>query len=110
MAMADMSGASVARRGNRRGPQAVEGGRIAPPLHRATIAPAHIPSPQELPIVTIRLLSTLATLAAATLALSATVAPAARAAEPKVLNIYNWSDYIADDTIKNFEKETGITV
>lgn len=36
---------------------------------------------------------------------------AARAAdEPKVLNIYNWSDYIADDTLKNFEKETGIKV
>ncbi len=34
----------------------------------------------------------------------------ALAAEPKVLNIYNWSDYIADDTIKNFEKETGIKV
>ncbi len=34
----------------------------------------------------------------------------ARAADPKVLNIYNWSDYIADDTIKNFEKETGIKV
>jgi len=33
-----------------------------------------------------------------------------RAAEPKVLNIYNWSDYIAEDTIKNFEKETGIKV
>jgi putrescine transport system substrate-binding protein len=32
------------------------------------------------------------------------------AAEPKVLNIYNWSDYIAEDTIKNFEKETGIKV
>ena len=32
------------------------------------------------------------------------------AAEPKVLNVYNWSDYIADDTIKNFEKETGIKV
>jgi len=30
--------------------------------------------------------------------------------EEKVLNIYNWSDYIADDTIKNFEKETGIKV
>ncbi|NHZ65845.1 polyamine ABC transporter substrate-binding protein [Massilia genomosp. 1] len=30
--------------------------------------------------------------------------------EEKVLNIYNWSDYIADDTIKNFTKETGITV
>jgi putrescine transport system substrate-binding protein len=34
----------------------------------------------------------------------------AQAAEPKVLNIYNWSDYIAEDTIKNFEKETGIKV
>jgi putrescine transport system substrate-binding protein len=34
----------------------------------------------------------------------------AHAAEPKVLNIYNWSDYIAEDTIKNFEKETGIKV
>ena len=31
-------------------------------------------------------------------------------AEEKILNIYNWSDYIADDTIKNFEKETGIKV
>jgi len=35
---------------------------------------------------------------------------AAHAADSKVLNIYNWSDYIADDTIKNFEKETGIKV
>jgi putrescine transport system substrate-binding protein len=35
---------------------------------------------------------------------------AALAADPKVLNIYNWSDYIADDTIRNFEKETGIKV
>jgi putrescine transport system substrate-binding protein len=34
----------------------------------------------------------------------------ARADEEKVLNIYNWSDYIADDTIANFEKETGIKV
>jgi putrescine transport system substrate-binding protein len=32
------------------------------------------------------------------------------AQEEKVLNIYNWSDYIADDTIQNFEKETGIKV
>ena len=30
--------------------------------------------------------------------------------EDKVLNIYNWSDYIAEDTLKNFEKETGIKV
>src|SRR3954452_11585832 len=34
----------------------------------------------------------------------------ARAAEPKVLNVYNWSDYIADDTIAKFEAETGIKV
>jgi putrescine transport system substrate-binding protein len=30
--------------------------------------------------------------------------------EEKILNIYNWSDYIAEDTVKNFEKETGIKV
>ncbi|MDO8177934.1 MAG: polyamine ABC transporter substrate-binding protein [Undibacterium sp.] len=35
---------------------------------------------------------------------------AVQAQEEKVLNIYNWSDYIAEDTIKNFEKETGIKV
>jgi putrescine transport system substrate-binding protein len=35
---------------------------------------------------------------------------AAPAAEEKVLNIYNWSDYIAEDTIANFEQETGIKV
>ena len=29
----------------------------------------------------------------------------ALAQEEKVLNIYNWSDYIAEDTIKNFEKD-----
>ena len=47
--------------------------------------------------------------ALATGALAAT-ATAFAADEPKVLNVYNWSDYIADDTIKNFEKETGIKV
>ena len=30
--------------------------------------------------------------------------------EEKVLNVYNWSDYIAEDTLANFEKETGIKV
>ncbi len=30
--------------------------------------------------------------------------------EEKFLNFYNWSSYIADDTIANFEKETGIKV
>jgi putrescine transport system substrate-binding protein len=53
-------------------------------------------------------------LAPSLFALACTVAAVAAhaqgAAEPKVLNIYNWSDYIADDTLKNFEKETGIKV
>ncbi|MCE2971507.1 MAG: polyamine ABC transporter substrate-binding protein [Burkholderiales bacterium] len=31
-------------------------------------------------------------------------------AQSKVLNVYNWSDYIGDDTIANFEKETDIKV
>ncbi len=34
----------------------------------------------------------------------------ALAEEEKVLNIYNWADYIAEDTIRNFEKKTGIRV
>jgi putrescine transport system substrate-binding protein len=46
-------------------------------------------------------------LAAAVLALTAL--PAAAAGEPR-LHIYNWSDYIAADTIANFTKETGIAV
>lgn len=32
------------------------------------------------------------------------------AQDEKVLNFYNWADYIGTDTIKNFEKETGIKV
>jgi putrescine transport system substrate-binding protein len=31
-------------------------------------------------------------------------------AEEKVLNLYIWNDYLAPDTIANFEKETGIKV
>ncbi|HRD84651.1 MAG TPA: polyamine ABC transporter substrate-binding protein [Rubrivivax sp.] len=50
----------------------------------------------------------LVALAAAVLAFAT---PASRAQEEeKVLNVYNWSDYIAEDTIRNFEKETGIRV
>ena len=32
------------------------------------------------------------------------------AAEEKVLHVFNWSDYIAEDTIANFEQKTGIKV
>jgi len=34
----------------------------------------------------------------------------APAAGAKVLNVYNWSDYIGEDTIAGFEAETGIKV
>lgn len=46
------------------------------------------------------------------LALACTLLSAslARAEEEKVLNVYNWSDYISDDMVANFEKETGIKV
>ena len=38
------------------------------------------------------------------------VASPALAQEEPILNVYNWSDYIAEDTIANFEAETGIKV
>ncbi|AFK52129.1 polyamine ABC transporter substrate-binding protein [Tistrella mobilis] len=34
----------------------------------------------------------------------------AQAAEEKVLNVYNWSDYVAEDTVPNFEQQSGIKV
>ena len=39
-----------------------------------------------------------------------TAATAPAAEEEKVLNVYNWSDYIAPGTLAKFEKETGIKV
>ena len=58
------------------------------------------------------MLKVLTTLVTAAVASSAMwwAGPAAAQQEEKVLNIYNWSDYIAPDTIANFEKETGIKV
>lgn len=37
-------------------------------------------------------------------------AQGAAGAEDKVLNVYNWSDYVAPDTIADFEAATGIRV
>jgi putrescine transport system substrate-binding protein len=37
-------------------------------------------------------------------------APAHAETEQKVLNIYNWSEYIGENTVKAFEAETGIKV
>ena len=53
-----------------------------------------------------RSIKSLVTLAA--LALSVLAAHAQD--EEKILHMANWSEYIADDTLKNFEKETGIKV
>ena len=38
------------------------------------------------------------------------ILPKAPAIEDKVLNVLNWSDYIAPDTLEKFTKETGIKV
>jgi putrescine transport system substrate-binding protein len=43
------------------------------------------------------------------LSLAGAVVSAAQAND-KVLHVYNWSDYIAEDTLENFQKETGIKV
>ena len=44
------------------------------------------------------------------LSLMGVMAGAAQAQDKKELHVYNWSDYIAADTISKFEKETGIKV
>ncbi|WP_372237523.1 polyamine ABC transporter substrate-binding protein [Pseudomonas sp. Hp2] len=41
---------------------------------------------------------------------SAGDADAPASPEAKVLNVYNWSDYIATDTVPNFEKASGVKV
>ncbi|MBV8494922.1 MAG: extracellular solute-binding protein, partial [Alphaproteobacteria bacterium] len=43
-------------------------------------------------------------------ALAVALLPLAAGAEELRLHVYNWSDYIAPDTIANFTKETGIEV
>lgn len=44
------------------------------------------------------------------IALGALLAATPALAQENVVNVYNWSDYIAEDTIANFEAETGIKV
>ncbi|AVW92401.1 polyamine ABC transporter substrate-binding protein [Celeribacter baekdonensis] len=45
-----------------------------------------------------------------TAAVAACALAQSAAAQSTELNVYNWSDYIAEDTIANFEAETGISV
>ncbi len=49
------------------------------------------------------------TVALGALLIAATALTAAQA-QDNVVNVYNWSDYIAEDTIANFEAKTGIKV
>jgi len=46
--------------------------------------------------------------AGALIALAVAIAPAQ--AQEKVVNVYNWSDYIDESILEDFEKETGIKV
>ncbi len=59
-----------------------------------------------------RMFSALSSITPAVLAATAALwgPPAAAQEEEKVLNVYNWSDYIGEETIRNFEKESGIKV
>ncbi len=43
-------------------------------------------------------------------AIAAALLPVGAQAESPQLHVYNWSDYIAPDTIANFTRETGIAV
>jgi putrescine transport system substrate-binding protein len=48
--------------------------------------------------------------AAPAVAAAPEAAPAVSNSEEKVLNIYNWADYISSNMVADFEKETGIKV
>ncbi len=45
-----------------------------------------------------------------TLAAAAALLALPAAAQEKVVHVYNWSDYIAEDTVKKFEEATGFKV
>lgn len=52
----------------------------------------------------------LKTLIAAGAVAAVSLGSLASAEEEKILNVYNWSDYIAEETLEKFEQETGIKV
>ncbi len=49
-------------------------------------------------------------IAAVLLATACSPGPEDRGANDNVVNIYNWADYVAPDTLRKFEAETGIKV
>ena len=51
-----------------------------------------------------------ATCAAFAAALTCSLALVPAHAAERVVHVYNWTDYIAEDTLENFTKETGIKV
>jgi len=62
------------------------------------------------PALTVLALATLLTACSKPAEAPKSDAAAASAAEEKVLNVYNWSDYIEASVIEDFTKETGIKV
>lgn len=54
--------------------------------------------------------SSLSKIAAAVAVGAAALGAAASVQAQGVLNVYNWAEYIAEDTLENFTKETGIEV
>ena len=43
-------------------------------------------------------------------AVALALVPLAAAAQDKVVNVYNWSDYVGEGVLDDFTKETGIKV
>ncbi len=78
------------------------GGRLAPVAGPAGLPPFRIlEHPMKLRILTLGLASAM---------LAACGGGNGGAQDSQVLNVYNYSDYIAEDTIPTFEKESGIKV
>jgi len=90
---------------------------VAPGLRRVPVMLASLLvrcgrfcSPLALALALVLVLLLLLLLAACGRRDAAPAAPRAGGEEPKQLNVYSWADYIAPDTIPQFERETGIKV
>lgn len=79
------------------------------PCPRTTYAPAANPAPSCAAAAQSAAQSALAAVALSAL-LSVSCAPSAWAADDNKVNVWNWSDYIAADTVDNFKQDTGMDI